>query len=41
VIEIEKPPTGSAISRQVSRGTDDPMRIFLIPFFPLATFVIL
>jgi mRNA interferase RelE/StbE len=32
VIEIEKPPTGSAISRQVSKGTDVPMRIFLIPF---------
>ena len=28
------------ISRQVSRGTDVPVRIFLIPFFPLADFVI-
>lgn len=31
---------GSPISRQVARGTDVPARIFLIPFFSLATFVI-
>src|SRR5262249_22368648 len=31
---------GSPISRQASRGTDVPVRIFLIPFFALAEFVI-